>query len=251
MRNCLLRMMPDDGYARLAPHLEVVDLGLRQQLVEPMQRMAHVWFIEDSVASIVATSAGGRQSEVGLVGRDGVVDVAAINGTDVTPLECFVQIQGRAQRLPMAEMRDAIADSAALRAFFSNYAQSFLTQVAHTALANATHTIDSRLARWLLMSQDRLGGDVIQMTHEFLSIMLGVRRAGVTIAVQDLERDGLIRARRGSVTVRDRAGLMALASDAYGTPESEYARLLGFDFRVSADPQGATSGDHDRDGRGA
>ena len=177
MRNFLLRLMDADDFARLAPHLECVDIRLRQQLVEPFQRINHVWFLESGVASVVATTAGGRQSEVGIVGRDGLIDVAVINGGETTPLECFMQITGSAQRVPTPVMQELAAESASLRALLSLYSQTFLIHVSHTALANATHTIDARLARWLLMSQDRIGLNEIQMTHEFLSIMLGVRRA--------------------------------------------------------------------------
>lgn len=234
MRNRLLRAISPLDFDRIAPALEFVTLGLRQHLVEAQLPLQNVWFIEDGVGSVVATTAGGKQSEVGMVGCDGIVDVALINGTDATPLECFIQIPGSGWRLPSAALREASEASPALRLLLTRYAQSFLVQIAHTALANATHTIDARLARWLLMSHDRLDGDTIVMTHEFLSIMLGVRRAGVTIAVQSLEGSGLIRARRGSVIVADRAGLEQLAGDAYGTPEAEYARLFGFDFRAKA-----------------
>ena len=223
--------MPQNDFVSIFPYLEPVELRLRQMLVEPLQRMTHVWFMESGVASVVATTAGGKQSEVGLVGREGLIDVAFINGSDMTPLECFVQITGSAQRLQTAILRELTAASATLRAFLSLYGQNFLIQVAHTALANATHTIDARLARWLLMSHDRIGSDDIQMTHEFLSIMLGVRRAGVTLSVQELERDGLVTARRGSIIIKDRAGLLRLAGDSYGTPEAEFIRLFGFDFR--------------------
>lgn len=230
-RNLLLRALADEDFARIAPHFEAVELRLRQSLIRPGDRLTHVFFLDDGLVSIVATTATGLQSEVGMVGYEGMVDVGAINAAGTTPLECFIQIPGRAHSLPVEALTAALDASPRLRALLRSYAQSFLIQVAHTALANALHTIEQRLSRWLLMSLDRVGGREILMTHEFLSIMLGVRRAGVTMALQQIERRRLIEARRGSITVVDRAGLVRLAGESYGTPEVEYSRLMGVDFR--------------------
>ncbi|MGI4875892.1 MAG: Crp/Fnr family transcriptional regulator [Janthinobacterium lividum] len=234
LKNQILQAMDPADFARLVPVFEPVTLKLRDSLVEPQRRLSHAYFPEDALVSVVATTRDGHQTEVGIIGRDGFVDVAMIHGADSSPLESFVQIAGTANRVPLADLRTALEASPALRTLLSRYAQCFLVQVSHTALANATHTIEQRLARWLVMSQDRIDGPEVSMTHEFLSIMLGVRRAGVTIAVQEIERRGLIKARRGILRITDRGALEDLAGDSYGTPEAEYHRLLGFDFRTGA-----------------
>ncbi len=229
--NLILRSLAADDYARIGPYLVNIDLKLRQPLIRPAQKITHVYFLNAGLASVVATTAAGNQAEVGMVGYEGLTDVGAINNADSTPLETFIQIPGDAHMLARDALDAALDASETLRETLRNYAQSFLVQVAHTALANASHTIEQRLARWLLMSQDRVGDDRIVMTHEFLSIMLGVRRAGVTLALQEIERLGAISPRRGSITILDRARLRVLAGEGYGTPEAEYARLMRFDFR--------------------
>ncbi len=226
-RNLLLRQMGAADFALLQPHLTLVDLPLGITLIEPEAPISHSWFPEHGICSLIAATPAGREIEVALIGRDGLVDTAVVHGTDRTPLQCFVQIAGRGWRLRADALRRAAQTSSTLEALLLAYAQTVFIQVAHTALANASHTIGQRLARWLLMSQDRLGDADIHLTHERLSLMLGVRRAGVTVAIQTLERAGLVAARRGVISVADRAGLEALAGDSYGTPEAEYARLIG------------------------
>ncbi len=139
----------------------------------------------------------------------------------------MVQLPGTGHRIEAAALREAMGAEPAIRERFLRYAQAFSVQVAHTTLANGRHTIQARLARWLLMCQDRVGGDNLDLTHEFLSLMLGVRRAGVTMATHDLEGRGLIKATRGRIRVIDRAGLEAAAPGIYDVPEAEYARLMG------------------------
>lgn len=227
LRNKLLRRMSAADYALLSPHFVHVELPLNLVMVEPEQPILHSWFPEHGVCSLIAATDTGRQVEVGMIGCEGLVDTSVVHGTDRTPLLCFVQIAGRGWRMRSDALRAAAKASDSLQRLLLAYAQTVFIQVAHTALANASHTIGQRLARWLLMSQDRLGEPDVRLTHERLSLMLGVRRAGVTVAIQGLERAGLVTARRGSVGVADRAGLEAYAGDSYGTPEQEYARLIG------------------------
>ena len=230
-RNQLLQLMSPADFALLQPHLSAVDLPLGQTLIEPEAPIFHSWFPDHGVCSLIAATPAGREIEVGLIGRDGLVDTAVLHGTDRTPLHCFVQIAGHGWRLRADALRRAFDASETLEKLFLAYSQTVFIQVAHTALANASHTIGQRLARWLLMSHDRLGDVGLHLTHERLSLMLGVRRAGVTVAIQALERAGLVAARRGVITVADRGGLEALAGDSYGTPEAEYARLVGRPLR--------------------
>ena len=226
IRNHLLgRLLPAD-FALLAPHLAPVALASRDALIDPDRAISRTYFIEAGIASVVAPMANGQQAEVGLIGREGMVDVATALGGDTTPLEVFVQAAGSAYVLPCAALREAELASASLRAVLLAYAQSFIVQVAYTAVATASMTINERLARWLLMCHDRLDDDEIPITHEFLSLMLNVRRAGVTVAVRELEASGAVEARRGSVVVLDRDKLLASARDSYGIPEATYAKAL-------------------------
>lgn len=202
---------------------------MRMPLVAPHEPIDFVWFVESGIVSMVAESPDGRQVEVGIVGREGMVDPAMVNGADRSPLNCFVQVAGEARRMPAAVLRAAIEDSASLRLLLARYVQTLLVQISHTALANAANTIEQRLARWLVMSGDRIDGAAVPMTHEFLAVMLGVRRAGVTVAVRSLAALGLIEAARGQIAIRDRAGLVAYSRAIYGPPEAEYVRLIGRD----------------------
>ena len=164
-----------------------------------------------------------------------MIDIATLNGADVTPLGSVVQAAGAAFRIAVSDLRAAVENSPALRGRLARFAQAFTIQVAHTAFANAANTIEERLARWLLMATDRVGEqDAIAMTHEFLATMLGVRRAGVTVAVQALVDIGAVRPSRGHIAVHDRARLIAASKGAYGPPELEYRRLLGSDGERSA-----------------
>ena len=226
-RNKLVAAMTAGDFELLAPHLTAVELPAGQTLIEPEVRIGWAWFPETGVCSVVATSSDGRQAEVALIGCEGVVDTASIHGTDRTPLHCFMQVSGHGWRLRVDALRAAADSSPSLRALLLAYAQSMFIQVAQTALVNASHTIAQRLARWLLMSSDRMGGPEIRLTHERLSLMLGVRRAGVTVAINVLERSGLVDARRGVIVITDRTKLRAYAADSYGTAEGEYARLIG------------------------
>lgn len=222
----LARMAPADFIA-LWPHLSYVALSRAEPLIEPEQPIQHAWFIEEGIASVVVTTALGHQSEVGIVGRDGVVDMATIHGTDRASHRCFIQLPGAGYRLSSAVLQAAMDSSSTLRSLLMGYAHSFLTQVAGTALANASYTVEQRLARWLLMCHDRSDSDEIAMTHEFLSLMLNVRRAGVTVAIRALESAGFVDGRRGIVRIIDRPGLENFATDSYGGPEAVYERLIG------------------------
>jgi len=227
LKNRLFTAMTEADFALLAPSLTRVELTLGETLILPDTSIQYAWFVEDGICSVVATTAGGKQAEVGLIGRDGFVDTTAVHGTDRTPLTCVIQIAGHGWRMRADALVRAQNASATLRALLLAFAQSFFVQAAHTALAYATYSIPQRLARWLLMTQDRLGVAEIRLTHERFAMMLGVRRAGVTVAVQTLERLGLVEARRGVVVVVNRARLLDYVGDGYGSPEVEYERLIG------------------------
>jgi CRP-like cAMP-binding protein len=209
----------------LQPHLEPIELKLRDTLIEPNRPIEHVYFPEQGMASIINNSRDGKV-EVGIIGCEGMVGTPILLGVDRTPLECFVQMEGHGLRMSAELLREMTDQIASLRYSLLRFVHVLSLQTAQTAFANANNTTESRLARWLLMCHDRVEGDDIPITHEFMAIMLGVRRAGVTVATHILEGNGLIRAKRGVVTVLDRGRLEDLADDAYGIPEAEYARLM-------------------------
>jgi CRP-like cAMP-binding protein len=226
-RNRLISAMSLDDFALLQPHLELVSLDVQQVLVEPNADIEHVYFLEQGIVSLVAVSPSGERIEVGNVGREGLAGVSVLNHVTRSPLLAFVQVPGPASRMAADDLLEAAETSPTLRRLLSRYLESTVIQMAHTALANGRHTLSQRLARWLLMSQDRLERNEIPLTHEFLSLMLGVRRPGVTEALHMLEGEHIIKAVRGSITILNREKLERVAADSYGIPEAEYARLIG------------------------
>ena len=225
VRNRLLSALPPDDFGLLQPDLEPTSLELRQWLSETQQPISHVYFPEQGIVSILADTAQGR-IEVGLVGPEGMAGLPVVHGIDHSPHGYLVQAAGQALKVTAQNLQTAVRQSESLHARLLRYAHTRMVQTAQTAYANAGFGIEARLARWVLMTDDRVEGEDLPLTHEFLSMMLGVRRAGVTLAIQALEASKLIRAKRGSLTVLDRAGLEALARDAYGVAEAEYARVM-------------------------
>jgi CRP-like cAMP-binding protein len=223
-------LAPED-FSLLQPHLEPMTLTLRDVPFGAGQAIRHVIFPEQGTVSLVADTNEGR-FEVGMVGPEGIVGVPVLLGLDTSPHMALVQGAGTALRMPTEPLRRLMDESLSLRHVLLRFVHAFLAQVAETAHANAGFPIEARLARWLLMSHDRRGADELPLTHEFLSMMLGTRRPGVTLAVQNLEGGLLIRATRGRITVLDRSGLEALAGDAYGMAVAEYARAVGVPLRV-------------------
>jgi CRP-like cAMP-binding protein len=203
-----------DDFLRLEPHLHAFPLPVRQNIEQPDQAIRQVVFPTSGMVSVVAHE-GEYQLEVGIIGREGMTGVALLLGADTTPQESFVQIAGQGVAIETGEFKRALADRPSLHNALLRYAHALMLQTAQTALANGRLTIEERLARWLLMCGDRLGTDQIPLTHEFLSIMLGVRRPGVTVALQVLEGEGAIRNDRGLITILKRAKLAKLAGGAY------------------------------------
>lgn len=220
INNRLLRSLNEADISLILPHLTHIALAKGEPLVEPDQTITHSWFIDSGVASIVLATPQGHQAEIGLVGVDGMVDVATLHGADRPAHRSFVQIAGGAWRISSIILKGLLDHSPQLRQILLGYAYHFLMQVSANALANASFPIEQRLARWLLMCHDRVKGDDVAITHEFLALMLNVRRAGITIAVQTLERAGLIEGRRGIILIADRAGLERFAADSYGATEA-------------------------------
>jgi CRP-like cAMP-binding protein len=225
--NRLLSSMSPTDFGLLQPDLEPVTLALRQVLERPDRRVDAVYFPETGFASVVAVQADDTKVEVGLIGREGMSGLTIVLGNHRSPHSTYMQAAGRGQRIGTVQFRKAMQASASLQGVLLKYVQAFMVQTAHTAIANARAKLDQRLARWILMAHDRLEGDNLPLTHEFLSLMLGVRRAGVTEAVHALVTEKLIRAARSEIVVLNRKGLERRAGESYGVPEAELRRLLG------------------------
>ncbi len=216
--NRILARLSRADFGLLEPNLEAIELPVRKQLHPRNKRIDHVYFLEGGIASIVAD--GAHALEIGIIGREGVTGAPIVMGTTERPRhETFIQVAGSAQRLSATHLREAIRVSVTLHQSLLHYAHQFMIQMADTALSNGRHKIEERLARWLLLADDRLDHHEIPLTHEFLGVMLGTARPGVTIALQELERRGWITHRRGAVTIIDRKGLVRSSNGAYLTPD--------------------------------
>ncbi len=228
--NRLLASLSPEDFALLQPQLEAVTYEMRQNLFRAEQTITHVTFPERGIASIVADTAEGR-FEVGMVGWEGLVGAPVVLGVERTPHTCVIQAPGDALRIEAVNLTAAMDQSDTLRAVLLRFVHTFMVQVSQTAYANAGYSLEERLARWLLMTHDRLEQDEMPLTHEFLGIMLGTRRPGVTLAVQMLESGGMIRALRGRITIRDREKLEQIAGQSYGFAEREYSNVFQFPIK--------------------
>lgn len=225
--NRLLAALPPAEYARLAPHLERVVLGVRDILYDVEQPIAHVYFPEAMVGSIISLMADGSSVETATVGREGMVGLPVFLGTDRASAQAFAQVPGPALRMPADAFRAAVAESPALTNTLHRYTQALFTLVAQGSACNRLHAMTARCARWLLHTHDRVAADEFPLTHQFLAQMLGVRRATVTEAMGALQEAGVVEYQMGRVRVRDRAGLEGAACECYGVIAREFDRLLG------------------------
>jgi CRP-like cAMP-binding protein len=225
--NRLLSSLSKADFALLLPDLEAVSLDLRKVLERPNKRIEDVYFPDAGFASVVAVQPKQTKVEVGLIGREGMTGLPVVLGNHKTPHETYIQAAGHGQRINATKLRKAMAASSSLQSLLLKFVQAFMVQTAQTAISNARAKLNERLARWILMADDRIDGSRLPLTHEFLSLMLGVRRAGVTEALHALESEGLIRASRGEIIVRSRKGIERRAGGSYGIPEAEFRRLIG------------------------
>jgi CRP-like cAMP-binding protein len=225
-RNRLLSYLSAKDFEALRPNLKPVDLPLRLMLERPAEPIEHVFFPETGIASVVAVQSHQTKVEVGLIGTEGMTGLPVILGDHQTPNTTYMQVAGQGVRISAEALRTAVDQNAGLQKTFLKFVQTFLVQTSHTAIANAHARLDERLARWILMAHDRCAEPTIPLTHEFLSLMLAVRRAGVTEALHVLVKQGLVKSARGEITVLDRDALELTAGDSYGVPEAEYRRLF-------------------------
>jgi len=224
--NQLLARLSVEDFAHLAPHLRRMEMPFRATLQGAGEPITAAIFPELGYASMLATLEDGDAAEVGMIGREGVIGLPLVFGTDRSTVEAMVQAGGIALHLPADIFQHAMQERPAVRALMLRYAMAFNVQVTMTAACNGRHRVEQRLARWLLMAHDRIDGDEFAMTHEFLSTMLAVRRAGITVAAGGLQRAGHIRYEQGRIRIVNRNGLEAAACECYRMVRREFARLL-------------------------
>ena len=225
--NRLLGLLLPAAYERLRPKLQHIPLEFRQSLYRATEPIEYVYFIETGVGSLVNTMANGDVAEVGTIGNEGVVGLPLLSGDDRAPTSVYVQVPGAGLRIKATLFKKELARSVAIREVMLRYAHAFFNQVAQSAACNRFHSLQQRCCRWLLMTHDRMHSDEFLLTQEFLAMMLGVQRTGVTAAAGALQRDGLIRYKRGTITIIDRDGLEHRSCECYGVSRMEFDRLLG------------------------
>jgi CRP-like cAMP-binding protein len=225
IRNSLLSHLSPEDLALLGP-FERTRVKRGQTLEAANASNDFVYFIEDGLAWVVAEIRATATADIGIIGREGMTGLAFVYGDDQSPFRSVMRVEGSALRCHVTQLRKAITDSSTIRTVLLNYARAFSIQVGLTAVVNTRGTLEVRLARWLLMVSDRVGTSC-HVTHEDLALMIGVRRSGVTLAVAVLESRGLLRARRGTLQILHREGLVEAAGDSYGLAEREYRRLRG------------------------
>jgi CRP-like cAMP-binding protein len=220
--NRILASLSHADLALIEPNLEAVELPVRQQLHARNRRVEHVYFIECGIASVVAN--GEHELEIGMIGREGMTGVSVVLGDKTrAPHQTYMQIGGRGQRLSSDNLGEAMNASISLQKRLLLCVHALMIQTTQTAVANSRHKIEERLARWLLLADDRIDGHELPLTQEFLGVMLGTARPGVTIAMQELERRGWIIHKRGIVNIIDREGLEKASNGAYVRPSDDLA----------------------------
>ncbi|HWA31085.1 MAG TPA: Crp/Fnr family transcriptional regulator [Rhizomicrobium sp.] len=211
----------------IEPHLAPARLEKRRILEAPNKTIDSVYFPETVIASAVAVAGRDERIEIGLIGCEGMTGLSVLMGDRKSPHSTYVQVEGEALRIESETLRRIVTQNAGLHTRLLRFVQVFMTQIAQTAVANGRAKLEQRLARWVLMAHDRTVSDDVSMTHEFLAVMLGVRRASVTVALDSFEKRGLIEARRGTITVVNRKAIENIAGCFYGVPEYEFSRLIG------------------------
>ncbi|HYR05766.1 MAG TPA: Crp/Fnr family transcriptional regulator [Gallionella sp.] len=225
-QNHLLAALPADDYARVQRNLELVTMPLGEALYEPGSQMRHVYFPTTSIVSLLYVMEDGASAEIAIVGNEGVVGVSLFMGGETTTSRAIVQSAGHGYRLNGPLLKEEFFHAGPMQRLLLRYTQALLTQMAQTAVCNRHHSLDQQLCRWLLLSLDRLGSNVLVMTQELIANMLGVRREGVTEAAGNLQRAGLIQYSRGKITVVDRPALEARVCECYQVVKKEFDRLL-------------------------
>jgi CRP-like cAMP-binding protein len=225
-QNRLLAALPGELQLRLLPRMEKVSLPIRQVLHEPNERLSHVWFPLSGVVSIVVILGDGTTVDAGSVGNEGMVGTAVFLGAECSPTRGFSQVAGQALKMPVDAFKRSLREFPELHDIAQRYTQGLINQMTQTAVCNHVHSVEQRMCRWLLMTQDRVGADEFHLTQEFLAQMLCIRRPSVTVAAGTLQKAGLIRYHRGRIRILERAGLERAACECYETVRRGFDRLL-------------------------
>jgi CRP-like cAMP-binding protein len=226
-RNLLLRALPRESLERLWPSLDYVPLQPKRVLHYPQTTMKHLYFPEQGLVSVVAQAGEGKAIEGWLVGREGFVGIPTLFGEDAPPHRRVVQVGGSALRINADTMREAMEELRPLRDQLLYYVQVVLMQTAQLSACNTAHRVPQRVARGLLMAQDRCGSEALPLTHDVIARMLGIRRATVTDCIIAFERDGLLEKARSLIQIVDRPRLKATTCSCYAVIRSAEKRLLG------------------------
>jgi CRP-like cAMP-binding protein len=225
-RNVLLSKLPLEAFQSLQRSLQPVELDVPQVLYEPNQPIRYAYFPEAGMVSVISVMEDGRSIEIGTIGREGMAGGVLLMGTDRVPYRYFIQVAGRAQRIDASRLKEEVDRLPALRNLILRYEVAFLTQSMQGAACNGLHSIQQRCCRWLLMARDRSDSDELSLTHEFLGLMLGVRRASVSEVLGPLQEAELVTSVRGRITILNRPGVEAGACECYGIIAGQQRRLL-------------------------
>jgi CRP-like cAMP-binding protein len=221
-------------YQHLVPHLQKVDLSLGDRVYVAGRNIDHVYFPENSVVSLLSSQEDGATTEVGLVGREGMVGLTVFLGGAIVPEEAVVQLAGTAMKMRAAVLREELRLGSPLQLLLLRYTRSFIALISQSVGCSQHHSLEKRFARWLLMMHDYSDSNTLKLTHEMVASMIGTRRAGVTMAALALKERKLIDTGRGWVTILDRAGLETMACECYGIIRDEFSSL--HDSQRSTDP---------------
>jgi CRP-like cAMP-binding protein len=248
--NWLLAALPPTAYARVMALSESVPLGMKDTIYSPDAPIAYAYFPRHGCLSMITVMGDGAKVEVGTIGHEGMAGVSLVLGVASIPTACVVQIAGDAARIPTHALEAELRDHGELRSILFLFAQTWVDTISRGGSCNGVHSVEERCARWLLMTHDRVDGDALPLTQEFLAIMLGVRRASVTLAAASLAQAGLINYKHGRIVVLDREGLESASCECYTAIQSAYARLLPIRRRklpeAASDEDGAGVGTESR-----
>jgi len=233
-QNQLLAALPTEEFERLAAHLELIPMRLGDTLYEPGGQLQHVYFPTTAIVSLLYVFESGASAEIASVGNEGMLGIALFMGGNTTPSSAVVQTAGHGYRLPGKLLKEEFGRGGPMQHLLLRYTQALLTQMCQTAACNRHHSIEQQLCRWLLLTLDRLPSNELVMTQELVASALGVRREGITEAAGNLQRAGVIRYRRGHISVLHRAGLETRSCECYAVVRKELTRLLA-DVRYRQD----------------
>lgn len=225
--NHLLAALPAEEFNRLEPSLKPVKLTLGEVIYESGEQLEYIYFPTTAIISLLYIMENGSTSEIGMAGNDGLVGIALYMGGSTTPNRAVVQSAGNAFRMRSKDLNSEFVLGGVFHNILLRYTQYFMTQISQAAVCNRLHSVEQQLCRWLLINHDLLQSNKLIMTHDLIANMLGVRREGVSIAAGNLQKKGIIKYVRGTITMLDRKGLESVACECYGVVSEEFDRLMG------------------------